>query len=144
MQVGHRKIFGNGQNRLYYFYVNDDYDTAETTPELLFEYPKKGVAAIDGDITKIGASSAVRCTTAPCLGDVKLVDFIGPSLKCPKGVKLTKSDPDPAICKKGDDYYLVCSSFVMMPGCPIFHSKDLVNWRQIGHVLDIKQTASLS
>jgi hypothetical protein len=46
--------FGNGQNRLYYFYVNDDYDTAETTPELLFEYPKKGVAAIDGDITKIG------------------------------------------------------------------------------------------
>ncbi len=44
--------------------------------------------------------------------------------------------PDPAICKKGDDYYLVCSSFVMMPGCPIFHSKDLVNWRQIGHVLD--------
>ena len=44
--------------------------------------------------------------------------------------------PDPAICKKGDDYYLVCSSFVMMPGCPIFHSKDMVNWRQIGHVLD--------
>lgn len=46
--------------------------------------------------------------------------------------------PDPAITKKGDDYYMVCSSFVMFPGVPIFHSKDLVNWTQIGHVLDRK------
>lgn len=44
--------------------------------------------------------------------------------------------PDPAITRKGDDYYLVCSSFAMFPGVPIFHSKDLVNWKQIGHVLD--------
>lgn len=43
--------------------------------------------------------------------------------------------PDPSICRKGKDYYLVCSSFAMMPGAPIFHSQDLVNWRQIGHVL---------
>lgn len=44
--------------------------------------------------------------------------------------------PDPAITRKGDDYYLVCSSFAMFPGVPIFHSKDLVNWTQLGHVLD--------
>jgi xylan 1,4-beta-xylosidase len=44
--------------------------------------------------------------------------------------------PDPAITRKGDDYYLVCSSFAIFPGVPIFHSKDLVNWKQIGHVLD--------
>jgi alpha-N-arabinofuranosidase len=44
--------------------------------------------------------------------------------------------PDPAITRKGDDYYLVCSSFAIFPGVPIFHSKDLVNWTQIGHVLD--------
>lgn len=44
--------------------------------------------------------------------------------------------PDPAITRKGDDYYLVCSSFAFFPGVPIFHSKDLVNWKQIGHVLD--------
>ncbi len=44
--------------------------------------------------------------------------------------------PDPAITQKGDDYYMVCSSFAMFPGVPIFHSKDLVNWKQIGHVLD--------
>ena len=44
--------------------------------------------------------------------------------------------PDPAITRKGDDYYMVCSSFAMFPGVPIFHSNDLVNWTQIGHVLD--------
>lgn len=46
--------------------------------------------------------------------------------------------PDPSITKKGDDFYLVASSFAMFPGVPIFHSKDLVNWSQIGHVLDRK------
>jgi len=44
--------------------------------------------------------------------------------------------PDPSITRKGDDYYIVNSSFSMFPGVPIFHSNDLVNWTQIGHVLD--------
>ena len=44
--------------------------------------------------------------------------------------------PDPSICRVGDDYYLITSSFEYFPGLPIFHSRDLVNWRQIGHVLD--------
>ncbi|ULT58280.1 glycoside hydrolase family 43 protein [Neobacillus drentensis] len=43
--------------------------------------------------------------------------------------------PDPSICKVGDDFYLVTSSFEYFPGVPIFHSKDLVNWKQIGHCL---------
>ncbi len=46
--------------------------------------------------------------------------------------------PDPSICRKGDDYFVVSSSFAMFPGVPIFHSRDLVNWKQIGHVLDRK------
>lgn len=44
--------------------------------------------------------------------------------------------PDPSICRKGDDYYLVNSTFSYFPGVPIWHSKDLVNWKQIGHVLN--------
>jgi alpha-N-arabinofuranosidase len=44
--------------------------------------------------------------------------------------------PDPSICRAGEDYYLVTSTFEYFPGVPIFHSKDLVNWRQIGHILD--------
>jgi alpha-N-arabinofuranosidase len=43
--------------------------------------------------------------------------------------------PDPSICRVGDDYYLVTSSFEYFPGVPIFHSRDLVSWRQIGNVL---------
>ena len=41
--------------------------------------------------------------------------------------------PDPSICRVGDDYYMVTSSFVYYPGLPIFHSRDLVHWEQIGH-----------
>ncbi|MBM7838949.1 alpha-N-arabinofuranosidase [Alkalihalobacillus xiaoxiensis] len=44
--------------------------------------------------------------------------------------------PDPSVCRVGEDYYLVVSSFEYFPGVPLFHSKDLVNWKQIGHVLD--------
>ena len=43
--------------------------------------------------------------------------------------------PDPSICRVGDDYYLVNSSFEFFPGIPLFHSRDLVHWEQIGHVL---------
>src|SRR5688572_25341289 len=43
--------------------------------------------------------------------------------------------PDPSICKVKDDYYLVTSTFAYFPGLPVFHSKDLVNWKLIGHVL---------
>ena len=44
---------------------------------------------------------------------------------------------DPSICTNGEgDYYLVTSTFSYFPGVPIFHSRDLVNWKQIGHVLD--------
>lgn len=41
--------------------------------------------------------------------------------------------PDPSICRVNDDYYMVTSSFAYFPGLPLFHSKDLVHWEQIGH-----------
>ena len=44
---------------------------------------------------------------------------------------------DPSICTNGEgDYFLVTSTFSYFPGVPIFHSRDLVNWKQVGHVLD--------
>jgi xylan 1,4-beta-xylosidase len=43
--------------------------------------------------------------------------------------------PDPSICKVGDDYYLVNSSFEWYPGLPVFHSKDLVNWNLISYAI---------
>lgn len=44
--------------------------------------------------------------------------------------------PDPSVCRVGNDFYLVNSSFQYFPGVPVFHSRDLVNWQQIGNVLD--------
>ncbi|MCC2957384.1 glycoside hydrolase family 43 protein [Massilia sp. IC2-477] len=49
---------------------------------------------------------------------------------------LTGFNPDPSICRDGDDYYLATSTFEYFPGVPIYHSKDLVNWRLVGHALD--------
>lgn len=46
--------------------------------------------------------------------------------------------PDPSIIKNGSDYYLVNSTFVYFPGIPVFHSKDLKNWKQIGNVVERK------
>ncbi len=43
---------------------------------------------------------------------------------------------DPSLCRVGDDYYTVHSTFEYFPGVPILHSRDLVHWRQIGNVLD--------
>ena len=52
--------------------------------------------------------------------------------------------PDPSLCRVGEYYYMVTSSFAYFPGVPIFHSKDLVSWEQIGHVLDRKSQLNLN
>lgn len=43
--------------------------------------------------------------------------------------------PDPSVCRAGDKYYMVCSTFQYFPGVPLFESEDMVNWKQIGHCL---------
>ncbi|MCR1950736.1 glycoside hydrolase family 43 protein [Clostridium sp. DSM 100503] len=52
--------------------------------------------------------------------------------------------PDPSICVVEEDFYLVNSTFAYFPGVPIFHSKDLVNWNQIGNVLDRNSQVNLN
>jgi xylan 1,4-beta-xylosidase len=44
--------------------------------------------------------------------------------------------PDPSMTRVGDDYYLVTSTFAYFPGIPVFRSRDLVSWTQIGNVID--------
>ncbi|SNT19832.1 MULTISPECIES: glycoside hydrolase family 43 protein [unclassified Azospirillum] len=44
--------------------------------------------------------------------------------------------PDPSITRVGADYYLVTSTFAWFPGIPVFHSRDLVSWTQIGNAID--------
>jgi len=52
-------------------------------------------------------------------------------------------NPDPCICKAGDDYYMAVSTFEWMPGIPVYHSKDLKNWELYTHVLTDDETVDL-
>ena len=60
-----------------------------------------------------------------------------------KNPVLSGFHPDPSVCRVDSDYYMACSSFQYAPGVPIFHSRDLVNWRQIGNALERPSQASL-
>ncbi|MDO8152071.1 glycoside hydrolase family 43 protein [Isoptericola sp. b408] len=44
--------------------------------------------------------------------------------------------PDPSVCRVGQWYYLVCSTFEYLPGLPVMRSRDLVTWETVGHVVD--------
>jgi alpha-N-arabinofuranosidase len=44
--------------------------------------------------------------------------------------------PDPSIVRVGDDFYLVNSTFGWFPGIPVYHSRDLVHWQQVGNAID--------
>ena len=44
--------------------------------------------------------------------------------------------PDPSVTRVGDKFYLVNSSFAYFPGIPLFESRDLIHWSQVGHVID--------
>jgi xylan 1,4-beta-xylosidase len=44
--------------------------------------------------------------------------------------------PDPSVLRVGRDFYLINSTFSWFPGIPVFHSRDLVHWRQIGNAID--------
>ena len=64
---------------------------------------------------------------------------------CPDNGNGTYTNPvinadysDPDACVVGEDYYLTASSFNCIPGLPVLHSKDLVNWEIIGHALDVQ------
>ena len=51
---------------------------------------------------------------------------------------------DPSVCRVGDDFYLVNSTFQFFPGVPVYHSKDLIHWEQIGHCLTRKSQLDLT
>ena len=56
---------------------------------------------------------------------------------------LTGFNPDPCICRKGDDFYIAVSSFEWLPGIPIYHSKDLKHWELYTHVLTLNLQVEL-
>lgn len=51
--------------------------------------------------------------------------------------------PDPSIVRVGEDYYMVNSTFIFFPCIPVSHSRDLVNWRVIGHAIENPEWANV-
>ena len=103
----------------------------------------------------MSATMAVACT-AGAMAQVATFDYFkyeGKELRFNKPIDLRNQYfnpvvsgyyPDPSICRVGDTYYLVNSTFSYFPGVPIFKSNDLVNWQQIGHVLDRPSQVNLN
>ncbi len=52
--------------------------------------------------------------------------------------------PDPSVCRVGDDYYLVNSSFIQNPALPLYHSKDLIHWELINYAVTNQNGLDLS
>jgi xylan 1,4-beta-xylosidase len=76
---------------------------------------------------------------------ILLVVFVGNTVgqRTYKNPVISGMNPDPSICRLGDDYYLVTSTFEYYPGVPVYHSKDLVNWKHIGHALHTPKNCPL-
>lgn len=72
-----------------------------------------------------------------------IIEYGGNNLKTFKNPILEGFSPDPSACAVGDDFYLVTSTFAYFPGLPIYHSTDMVNWTQIGNVLDRESQLNL-
>jgi alpha-N-arabinofuranosidase len=63
-----------------------------------------------------------------------------PTNQTPTNPVIPGFNPDPSICRVGEDYYLVTSTFEYFPGVPVYHSKDLLNWKMVGHAIhDVDQ-----
>lgn len=83
----------------------------------------------------------LREMVAPKKAVFKEFVYSAPGIAEPKGSQIVNPIlpgcyPDPTICRVGDDYYMANSSFAFFPGIPIWHSKDLKHWKQLGYVLN--------
>lgn len=88
--------------------------------------------------------TALLCPTVPMAAPVahfaQVAYEAGPEPSTPPGTYrnpvLPGFHPDPSIVRVGEDFYLVTSTFAWFPGVPVFHSRDLVNWRLVGHAIE--------
>ncbi|MCM1138276.1 MAG: glycoside hydrolase 43 family protein [Duncaniella sp.] len=80
----------------------------------------------------VAAASAFTAWGQDAVSQVWSPDFGNGQYKNPI-INADYSDPD--VVRVGDDYYMTASSFCDIPGLPILHSKDLVNWTLIGHAI---------
>jgi alpha-N-arabinofuranosidase len=96
-----------------------------------------GIGAAAGTILALVAAPCVAAPTARFADLTYAAAHVPPT---PAGSYrnpiLPGFQPDPSIVRVGEDFYLVNSTFGWFPGIPVFHSRDLVHWRQIGNAID--------
>ena len=89
-------------------------------------------AALSASAQKAITKTGIAVSEQPYVSQVWNPDLCNGMYKNPV-INADYSDPD-VVCV-GDDYYMTASSFNCIPGLPILHSKDLVNWELIGHAV---------
>lgn len=89
-------------------------------------------AALSSSAQKAITKTGIAVSEQPYVSQVWNPDLGNGMYKNPV-INADYSDPD-VVCV-GDDYYMTASSFNCIPGLPILHSKDLVNWELIGHAV---------
>ncbi len=129
---------GTGQNRLYYCYVNNDYDSLLTEPKLLFEHPDGKTTAIDGDITPVDGKYHLFFVShegTPGIKQAVADSVTGPYTYIPDWV-----DPEPAACeapnvwKRGDKWVLMYDCYgIETHNFGFMETEDFVNFTDLGH-----------
>ena len=86
------------------------------------------------------ALASAPCTAAPTARFEEMSYVARHVIHAPAGTYrnpiLPGFQPDPSIVRVGGDFYLVNSTFAWFPGIPVYHSRDLVHWRQVGNAID--------
>lgn len=100
---------------------------------LILVFSMTGLFILSQQLTSISRTDSpfypdTRVTTSPAVIDQeKAVTYKNPVIP--------GFWSDPSVCRVGEDYYLITSTFEYYPGVPVFHSKDLVNWEMIGYAI---------
>lgn len=127
-------------NRLYYVYVNEDFDRLESVPQLLFEYPDKKSAAIDGDITKIGDKYHLFYVSHE--GEAGIKQAVSDRLTGDYEFNSRWYDPEPKACEAPNVWKRIGQKkWVLMYDCygidkhnfGFTETSDFVNFTPLGH-----------
>jgi hypothetical protein len=131
--------FGNGKNRLYYSYVNADFDRLETVPKLLFEYPED-VSYIDADISKVG--DKYHMFYVPHDGTPGIKQAVSDSIHSGYVYKPEWVDPEPQACEApnvwkriGEDKWVVMYDIygIKPHNFGFSETSDFVHFTDLGH-----------
>ncbi len=127
-----------GRNLLHAAASSGDADTVRFAMDVL------GFDPLSGDlqgITPLDLAQQARNQDAFCLLSARL-DFTPD--RGYRNPVLRGCHPDPSVLRVGEDYYLVNSSFVFFPALPVYHSRDLVHWREISHAVHDLESSGLA